>query len=721
MVRSRLIPFALLLLPLTLAIGVAPSAAPSTANTDALAPTEVQAATARLLQGLFSDGQYAYRPRPLDDALSVDLFRRYLDSLDAQKLFFDERDLRRFEPYRTTLDDAIAGEALTPPYEIFRTYAQRVDERSAYARGLLANEFDFTTDDTWTFDREHAPWAADRASLDALWRKLVKNDVLRLKLAGRAPADIRRTLDKRYQRMAQSVHELRDDDVFELFMNAYAATIDPHTGYMGPRRAEDFNIGMRLSMEGIGAVMQRDDEFVVIRSLSPGGPAATSGELKVGDRVVAVGQAGTLPMTDVVGWRLDDVIDLVRGRKGTSVRLDILPVDAGADAVPRRVTLVREQIRIEQQAAKQSIVQAGKMRIGVIDLPMFYLDFEALRRGDPKARSATADVASLLQQLKAERVDGVIVDLRGNGGGSLLEAIELSGLFIDQGPAVQVRENGRVAVESDTRPGVAWDGPLAVMVDHASASSSEIFAAAMQDYGRGLVIGERTFGKGTVQNLIDLDRWHGDATPLYGQVKLTTAQFFRIDGRTTQHDGVTPDIALPGSGLAAEIGESHYDNALPASRIAPVRHPRLGDFSALLPRLQHRHSQRIADDADFRWRAQDLARFTADQARREVSLNEDQRRQQRDRDEAHRRQRQAERLARGRPGDVRDDDDGLASGDLGVVEQVAREQRAEATRTDPLLREGALILADAMQLLADEPALAAQALPQTGRPRTWVN
>ena len=659
----------------------------------------------------------------LNDSLSADIFRRYLQSLDGQKLFFTQADINRFAPYRTGLDDAIKSQQLQPAYDMFDTYVQRVDERVAYARSLLKKPFDFSVKESWAYDRDKADWAADTAALNEVWRKSVKNDVLRLKLSGRSQDEIVKTLDKRYATLASRVHELRGDDVFESFMNAYATSIDPHTSYMSPRSAENFNMQMRLSLEGIGAVLQRQDEFVVIRTIVPGGPAMRSGKIKVGDRIAAVGQGGSGPMTDVVGWRIDDVVDLIRGNKGTQVRLDILPVDASIDGAHKLVTITREKVKLEEQAASQRIIDTQGKKIGVIELPGFYQDFEAKRRGDADARSATADVAKLLAQLKAAKVDGVVVDLRENGGGSLDEAIELTGLFIDRGPVVQVRESGgKVSVDSDEDRGVAWTGPLAVLVNRSSASASEIFAAAIQDYGRGLIIGEPTFGKGTVQNLIDLDRVTEREQPQFGQVKLTIAQFFRIDGGTTQHAGVVPDIEFPVTVDASEFGESTYDNALPATHIQAAAHTELGNFAPIVPRLIALHGARVAKDKEFGWWAQDVAQFRAERDRKLISLNEADRRAERDAQEAKRKAREAERKSLGLADDssANQDDDGLQADERNIAQEAADEQAAK-NRPDPLLRESAAILADAVTLLSGNQQLTAAVLPVTRQATVWSN
>lgn len=708
-------------LPLAMAMA-ASSSAPAPGASAYLEPTVEQAAAARLVYGILSDSRYVYRAKPLDDTLSAEIHRRYLESLDGQKLFFTQADINRFDAYRLRHDDAIKSQQFQPAFDVFATYQRRVADRVAYARSLLAKPFDFSTDETWLYDREDATWAASTAELDDAWRKYVKNDALRLKLAGRSQEDIRKTLDKRYAGLAERVGELRGDDVFETFMNAYASSIDPHTSYMSPRSAENFNMQMRLSLEGIGAVLQRQEEFVVLRTIVPGGPASNSGKLKVGDRVVAVGQGTSGPMTDVVGWRIDDTVALIRGKKGTQVRLDVLPADAGVDSKPQRVVITRDKVKLEQQAAQKRIVEVGDRRIGVVELPTFYLDFEARRRGDKDARSATADVAKLLRELRAEQVDGVVVDLRDNGGGSLLEAVELTGLFIDAGPVVQVRETGgRVSVETDDETGVAWDGPLAVLVNRASASASEIFAAAIQDYGRGLIIGEPTFGKGTVQSLIDLDRFPRKDDVKFGQVKLTVAQFFRVDGGTTQHAGVVPDLQFPVTLDASDYGESTYDNALPASRIAQAPHGNLGNFAALAPQLVANHEARVAKDREFRWWAEDVARFRAERDKKSISLNESVRRAERDRLEAERKQRQAERVAAGLAKEevARVVDDGLSYNERSVAEQAAEEEAAK-NGPDPLLRESAAILADALDLLTANRQLTAQVLPVTRQATVWA-
>ncbi|WP_024891462.1 carboxy terminal-processing peptidase [Luteimonas huabeiensis] len=692
-------------------------------------PSVDQVRTAQLVHGLLSDSRYAYRPRQLDAAMERDILKRYLESLDPGKMFFTAADVARFEPLAPKLGDAIRKGQLEPSIAMFVLYKERVDERVAYARGLLDQDiFDFTADDRWEYDREDAPWPADSAALDAVWRQSVRNDWLRLKLAGREPEQIRETLDRRYRNLATRIAQLNGEDAFQSFLNAYTGSIDPHTSYFNPRSTQLFNQSMSLSLEGIGAQLQPQDDVIVIRELIPGGPAALSGKFKVGDRIVGVGQGADGPIEDVVGWRIDDVVEKIKGPKDTQVRLEVIPAGASLDSEPVRIVLTRARVRLEEQAAKSEIVEIPGVdgdvdhRIGVIKLPAFYQDFQGRRTQSGDYASATRDVARLLEGFKADGVDGVVLDLRNNGGGSLNEAVELTGLFIDTGPVVQVRESGgRVSVEADRNPGVAWEGPLAVLINRGSASASEIVAGAIQDYGRGLVIGETTFGKGTVQNLVDLDRWPGNEQKRFGSVKLTVAQFFLPGGSSTQNRGVVPDIKFPVTVDASEFGESTYDNALPWTRIAAVTHTRYGDFAPLLPQLEALHQARIAEDPEFRWWMEDVEELRREREKKYVSLNEAERRAERERQEQKRRDRQAQRRELGLPLDplAEDNDDGLQANERDVALDTAREKAAEE-RPDPLLHESAAILADAMRLLNRDQRLNAQVLPESTRPNSWA-
>ena len=685
------------------------------------APTKDQSTTARMVYGLLSDSRYAYRPRALDDALSREILTEYLKTLDPGKVFLTAQDVAGFDKYATTLDDAIKTGQVDPAWAIFALYRQRVDERISYARKLLKGDFDFSKDERYSYDRKDAPWA-DSAAIEALWRQSVKNDWLRLRLAGKPADEIRKTLDKRYANLLTSVQQLKGDEVFQSFMNAYTGSIDPHTDYMNPRSAENFNMQMSNSLEGIGAVLFRQDDVVVVREMVPGGPAARSGRLKPGDRVVGVGQGVSGEMKDVIGWRIDDVVQLIRGAANTQVRLDVVPAEAPLDSKPQLVTITRAKVRLEDARAKAETIvvpTAGNQparRIGVIKLPGFYQDFEARRRGDKTYASATRDVAKMLADFRAQKVDGVVLDLRGNGGGSLSEAVELTGLFIDKGPVVQVRESGgKVSVQYDQDAGVAWDGPLAVLVNRGSASASEIVAGAIKDYGRGLIIGETTFGKGTVQTMVDLDRWPANEKPRFGEVKLTVAQFFRPDGSSTQNKGVEPDVAFPASVDASEFGESTYPNALPWTRIAAAAHVRYGNFTPLLPQLDALHAARAAKDVEYQWWVEDVRKYREETAKKSISLNEAERRAERDKFDAQSKQRAELRKQLGINQDpllAARTDDGLTADERNVADSVAREEAAKK-QTDPLLRESAAILGDTIGLLGKDAKLAAQVLPAT--------
>ena len=683
-----------------------------------------------------------YKAMPLDDAMSVKIFDRYFKTLDSEKLYFVQSDIDQFDVVRNKLDDAINNENLTLPFAVYNIYQQRFNERMAYARELIKGKFDFTTDETFQLDREKAAWPKTDDEARDLWRRRVKNDWLRLKLAGKDDKAIRETLDKRYDNYQVRMRKLNSEDVFQMFMNAYATAIEPHTNYLGPRSAENFDIAMRLSLEGIGAVLQSRDEYTVIREIVPGSPAGLSGKLKVGDRIVGVAQGDAAPFTEVLGWRIDDVVQLVRGTKDSTVRLDVLPADSGTDGKHVSISLVRKKISMEEQSAKKSIIEVRdggiKRRIGVISLPTFYLDFEARRRGDKDFKSATRDVSRILGELKKDKVDNVLIDLRNNGGGSLIEAVELTGLFIDKGPVVQQRTaDGRVEVENDTNPGLAWDGPVGVLINRGSASASEIFAAAIQDYGRGLIIGEPSFGKGTVQQLLSLDRFAPSDKVHYGELKMTIAQFFRINGGTTQLRGVMPDIKLPITSDNESFGESSYDNALPWVTIKPASYVPSGDLKELFAPLQKRHDVRIAKDKDFQYLEEDIAEMRKLRKENAISLNEAVRRKERDTQDARAKLREA-RLAAQAPADDASSaegkdarskvpaptkpakaialkgsarqDDGLQADERNLVAELAAEKAAKNAK-DVYLQEAVHILADEAVMLKTDTRMASRVMP----------
>lgn len=670
--------------------------------------------------------RYHYKKVPLDDSTSSKIFDNYLKALDSEKVFFIQADIDQFANARTRLDDAILNEDLSIPFAMHNLYQQRLTERINYARSLLKKGFEFSSNESYQYSREKAAWPKTEEELNDLWRKRVKNDWLRLKLAGKDTKNITDTLSKRYDSSLKSIAKVKSDDVFQSFMNAYAMTIDPHTNYFGIRASEDFDISMRLSLVGIGAVLQDKDEYTTIRELVAGGPAALSGKLNVGDRIVGVGQGEKNPPTDVLGWRLDDTVALIRGAEDSVVQLDILPAEAGPDGKHKLIPLVRKKISLDNQAAKKSIIEVkdGNItrHIGVISLPGFYQDFTARQKGDKDYKSATRDVARLLEELKKDKVDSVLVDLRNNGGGSLDEAVELTGLFIDKGPVVQQRDSaGKISVEIDKNAGLAWSGSMGVLINRASASASEIFAAAIQDYGRGIVIGEPSFGKGTVQSVVNLDQLAKNEQPRYGELKMTIAQFFRINGGTTQLRGVSPDINLPSLMNAEDYGESSYDNALPWTQIPAADYKPAGNVTGIVPLLAATHNARISKDKDFQFLQEDIAEVVSLRKKNLISLNEAERRKERAAQEAKQklREKTTESDKTGKISDkkaiasknTRAQDDGLLSNERNLSADIALE-KARKDAKDVLLTEAAHILSDEVGLLAADAKLSANVLPK---------
>ena len=596
---------------------------------------------------------YHYKRTRLDDELSSQVFDNYLKLLDPNKVYFLASDVESFERYRNNLDDALRHSDLLSAYEIFNVYTDRVQSRVNYARERVKQPFDFTIDEYYQYDREDEPWITTSQELDELWRKRVKNDYLRLKLTDKEADAIVETLTERYDNLERRIQELNNEDVFQFFMNAFAASIEPHTAYLSPRTSENFEISMKLSLEGIGALLGRENEYTSISRVVPGGPADKDGRLKAGDRITAVGQGNDGKMVDVIGWRVDDVVDLIRGPKDTVVRLEVLSEDEPVSAPTHVIDIVRNEVKLEEQAAQSEIIEVPLeegseevMKVGVIDLPVFYLDFNGRAQNKPDYRSSTRDVRRLIGELEEEGVAGIVIDLRNNGGGSLLEATTLTGLFIDKGPVVQVRNSsGRISIEEDVESGMAWEGPLAVLVNRYSASASEIFAAAIQDYGRGVVIGETTFGKGTVQSLLDLDDYGPSDKPGMGQLKITMAQFFRVNGGSTQNKGVVPDISFPSAGNPEEYGERSLDNALPWTKIDPARYESSGDLSQMVAVADSRYQSRILDNQEFDWLRNDIEEYNEHADEKRVSLLESVGREKMKEREARKAERKAQREA----------------------------------------------------------------------------
>ena len=656
---------------------------------DELEPTAKQRRATTLITQLLS--RHHYKKTSLNDEFSSDLLDRYLNALDPNRSFFLQSDVDGFQVHADRLDDMLRRAQVEVAFDIFKRFRRRVDERVAVALKYLGQDWTFDQDERYVFDRSAANWAVSTDELNDLWRRRVKNDILSQRLAGREKADILDTLAKRYERVARRVQQLNSNDVFQLYMSSYGRNIEPHTTYMSPRSSENFRIRMSLSLEGIGAALQTENEYTVVRRIITGGPAELDKRLKVDDRIVGVAQ-GDDTMVDVVAWRLEDVVDLIRGKKGTTVRLQILPKGAAATGKTRVIDIVRDKVKLEEQAAKSQVIEFPESvgrKVGVIDLPTFYMDIEARSRGEEDYRSTTRDVRRLLGELQSEGVDGVIIDLRGNSGGSLVEATELTGLFIDSGPVVKmVYSSGRVQENRDDDAGVAYDGPLAVLVDQFSASASEIFAGAIQDYRRGLIIGEPTFGKGTVQHLVPLDQYAQSGTTGLGHLKITVAKFFRVNGHSTQHRGVIPDIIFPTAVGLESVGERALENALEWSKIEASSYVPHGPMGGHIEDLRVRHEDRVNADPGFSYlvREAKLAKDSAE--RKSISLSEPLRQAERDERERSSLARENElRVAKGLP--VRDPSD--ESNDVTGLDEVLG---------DAVLNETARILLDSLSSLA---------------------
>ncbi|WP_086481745.1 carboxy terminal-processing peptidase [Oceanospirillum sanctuarii] len=590
----------------------------SSAYAENLIPTKEQQQAAQDIVERLNYGHY--REVELNDQLSVEIYDHFLEQLDGNKAYFTQPEIQQFDKYRLRLDDDLKKGDLTAAFEIYNLYQEKVVARIKSQLKLLEDfpeDYVFDRNDALMIDREDFAWAANDDELDKLWSKRLENSLLSLKLSGKDLADAKKTLNRRLENQLKRITQTRDEDVFQIYMNAYTQLYDPHTQYQSPRSSETFNIRMKLSLEGIGALLQTEDEFTKVVSLVPGGPASQAGELKPADKIIGVGQDNE-EIVDVIGWRLDEVVDLIRGPKASTVRLQVIPANAKDNSQTKVISIVRNTVKLEDQAAKKSIVTLKEdgqaKKIGVIDIPAFYVDFEAWRQGKEDYRSTTRDVLKLIQELQAEDIDGLVIDLRNNGGGALQEANSLVGLFIERGATVQVRNaEGRIDILGDPDQNVAYDGPLAVLVNRLSASASEIFAGAIQDYQRGIVIGSQTFGKGTVQSVTPLE---------HGQLKLTRAKFYRISGESTQHMGVVPDIQYPSLVDADQVGESSLEFALPWDKVQAVRHKEYSPLQLWLPELKERHQVRAEEDPDLKYLAAQQDLFEEMRSVKQVSLNE---------------------------------------------------------------------------------------------------
>jgi carboxyl-terminal processing protease len=682
----------LALAALALAGSVQAPASPSLLPPGAIAPSDSQRATARKIGRILEEAHYSHAP--IDHKMSDVVFQRYLEFLDPQRSYLLAGDVNEFSAYRYQFDDMIRTGNVDPAYLMFARFQQRNRERMQYALALLKTEPDWTLDESYEFERTHAPWPADQAQIDDLWRRRVKNDALSLLLTGKQWPEAADILRKRYERVLKRIDQVSSEDVFENLMNAYARAFDPHSSYFSPRSSEEYRIQMSLNYDGIGASLQVVDDYVTIMNIIDGGPAAVAGTLKTNDRITAVGQGHEGVLSDVIGWRLDDVVQLIRGKAGTNVRLQILAGGAAPGSPEKTLEFTRNKITLEAQAAHKDVKTVARngrtYRVGVITVPGFYQDIAAQNAGDENYRSTTRDVAKLLRELKSENIDGLVLDLRGDGGGYLPEATALTGLFINHGPVVQLRDTtGRLEVLDDPETAPAYDGPLAVLVDRMSASASEIFAGAIQDYHRGLIIGQTTFGKGTVQNLVPLDRWTKE--PVNGQLTVTIGKFYRVTGESTQHRGVEPDIPLASVLDTKEIGESALESSLPWDRIAgvPFKTSAVAATGPAVATLASAEDARAQHDPDYRWLVSDIAAIDTLRAEKSVSLNLKARREERAREDKERLERENSRRA---------------AKNLPPLKTVAELDKSKDEQPDVMLDQAAQIMTDVVTGVRATPA-----------------
>jgi carboxyl-terminal processing protease len=617
------------------------------ADTTYLSPTPELAQESQLISQVLN--RVHYRKVSLNDSLSEVVLNSYLESLDPYKTYFLQRDIDSFKQYRHRLDDDLQAGNLTAAYDIYNTFRKRFDERMKTIDSLTQVKHDFAADEYYEADRKNASWASNKQELNEIWRKIIKSQALSYKVANKEWPEIQSNLNKRYTQINKSVAQQKSVDVFQVYMNALTESFDPHTSYFSPRTAENFNINMSKSLEGIGATLTTDGDYTKVADVVAGGPAFKSKQILKDDRIIGVAQGDKGEMVDVIGWRLDDVVQLIRGPKGSKVRLNVLKASDGVNALPVEITILRDKIKLEEQAAKAQLVpitQNGKTyKIGVITIPDFYMDFAEAQKGNPNYTSTTRDVKRLIKDLEKQGMQGLVIDLTFNGGGSLTEAIELSGLFIPSGPVVQVRNaDGSINTGDDPDPAVFYSGPLAVTINRFSASASEIFAGAIQDYKRGIIVGEQTFGKGTVQNLVDLDRLVSrnnesvagrnsggsaqDAAKL-GQLKITLAKFYRVTGSSTQHKGVSPDIALPSEFSAEEFGESSYPSAMPWDQIKSSKFKETKTVSEReIAQLRNSYQKRLSNDKELIALRENIEQSKKARQETRISLNLEKRKQE---------------------------------------------------------------------------------------------
>ena len=598
----------------------------------ALEPEVQHRKVAQLITRILTNRHYLRRT--VDDSLAATTFDNYLETLDPNRLYFLAADIESFQKQRLLFDDYFLDGYMQPAYDMFNVFQERFMQRLNYIYNRVEQPFDFSNDEYMELNRDRSPWAKSTAELDELWRKRLENEALNLKLAGKDEAGIAEILKKRYQNQEKNIRQLQSEDVFQFIENVFCESFDPHTNYFSPKSFDNFKIQLNQEFEGIGARLSTDNDYTVVSEIIVGGPADKSAQLHVNDRITGVGQGQDGNMVEVIGWRLDDVVQLIRGPKQTLVRLEILRAGSAADASADTISLLREKIKLEDQSPRGELMEVEhegrKYNIALIDIPTFYSNFDAFRSNDPNSNSTTRDVRRILQDFDPAKLDGVILDLRGNGGGYLNEAVDLTGLFIEKGPVVQVRNStGRLNVEWDTDEQELYKGPLVVIVDRLSASASEIFAAAIQDYRRGIVIGSQTFGKGTVQNPVDLNQFLPDLPKKAGQIKLTVSKFYRINGGSTQNLGVIPDITFPSRFTLMDIGESASSRALMWDKIEPLKYDTLSTLSKIFPLIKTRSGVRLSKNREYGDLLKSMDELKVRSEQKEISLQEEKRRQER--------------------------------------------------------------------------------------------
>ena len=575
--------------------------------------------------------KYHYQKIPLNDSLSEKILKKYINSLDPNKEYFYSSDINYFNQYKYQMDDYVISGYLEPAYEIFTVYNERVQNRINYVFSILKDEPDFTNNDELIFNRKDAVWFSDVTQMDNYWSKKIKNAILNLKILGKDWESNRETLNKRYKRFLKTVSQFNSEDVFEMFINSYAELYDPHTNYFSPVNADRFEINMSKTFEGIGARLQQDVEYTTIFQVMPGGPAYKSKQLEKGDRIIGVGQGEENVFEDIIGWRLDDVVSKIKGPKGSVVQLLVLKNESKIDDYPDTVRLVRDKVDVVDEDATYEVIpyraNNKSYNVGLIKIPSFYINFEDAQKGVQNYKSVTRDVKKCIDSLKALSVDGIIIDLRNNGGGSLQEAIDLTGLFIETGPVVQIKSaSGRIEVEKDFDRNIHYEGPLLVLNNSFTASSSEIFSGALKDYNRGLIVGESTFGKGTVQNLIDLERFFPNSSMQFGQLKITLAKYYRVNGGSTQKIGIEPHIEFPNIYDRSIYTENSRENALDWDKIRDVSHTNINYVTKpLVDHLTTTFDYDVKNDSSFINYMTFIDDTRKNREKRSISLNYSQR------------------------------------------------------------------------------------------------